>query len=307
MTDLTFQQHVLNGTLVTATVSSALFRYNSPSIGGRVYLLAQSEHIMRKTNMKTLYSMITLIAWVTLSQAADIVPIDADTMIINLDAKKYSVDGEIVKVTLGQGNYEVKPINTKQGGNYISFHAWNGLTNCQEAAGCPADGVNTGWLLQYALVSPHIDKVNGRTVAEGQAKTLGNCYFDRKTPEHQFYTCGKKLVYPTMELGFNGRINSTFRLNADSEVGFGVADCPACLWDNLEGISLWVHKLGGATEVSANAYGLKGLTATCKNVTTKQVVSIPLYGTGSLNCDAAGLVHQAGDKVTITITGNTTN
>lgn len=249
--------------------------------------------------------MMVFISGLAVVQAAEVVVVDSDTMIVNLDAKKYTVLGQTVKVPLVAGDYEVKPIRNDQGGSYVSFHAWNGVTNCENPAGCAADGRTYGWLIPYGVTSPHIDKVNGRFLEEGKYRKIGFCYFDRRAPAQQFYLCSKELVYPTMESAFTkGRVNSSFHLNADDEVGFGVGDCVECTTDNLEGISLWVHKVSDDGQIAAQTKGLKGLTAVCKNLTTRQTVSFPLYGANALNCDAAGLEHKAGDRVDVLIKGN---
>lgn len=249
--------------------------------------------------------MIAFISGLAAVQAAEVVVVDSDTMIINLDAKKYTVLGQTVKVPLEAGDYEVRLVRNDQGGTYVSFHAWNGFTTCENPAGCPADGGTYGWLIPYGVTSPHIDKVNGRFLEEGKARKIGFCYFDRTSPDHQNYLCSKEMVYPTMETAFTkGRVNSSFHLNAADEVGFGVGDCVACTTDNLEGISLWVHKVSDDGQITAQTTGLKGLTAICKNLTTRQTISFPLYDTNSLNCDAAGLEHKAGDRVDVLIKGN---
>ena len=85
-------------------------------------------------------------------------------------------------------------------------------------------------------------------------------------------------------------------------VGFTAATGDA--WENHD-ILYWEYreKYQPVTALSGSIFGLQDATITCKNLSTKQTITLPASAATGWNCSDAGLTGKRGQKTVITISG----
>lgn len=75
-------------------------------------------------------------------------------------------------------------------------------------------------------------------------------------------------------------------------------------WENHD-ILYWEYreKYQPVTSLSGSIFGLQDATITCKNLSTKQTLTLPASAATGWNCSDAGLTGKRGQKTVITISG----
>ena len=172
------------------------------------------------------------------------------SIVVNIDGLGENYVLNPVLVSLAAGSYQVDVIGTADGGHYDAYSQWPD-DNVSDPDGSPVTipTTNQGWETGFVVTSPGIGSVTIATLPVTPGPDPGidwltDYFFHTLSDAH--YGVFDGLVYPDALPALDHGRPSTFVLDADGLVGFGLRDGPGQFGDNRGGLSLRITPISAA-------------------------------------------------------------